>query len=77
MAFYNLVAFDALKALQARGLAVPEDIALAGFDDDNAAVAATPRLTTVRLPFYEMGRWGVETLTGIREGRPSTPLAEA
>ena len=33
--FYDLVAADALRALQSRGLAVPEDIAVVGFDDDD------------------------------------------
>ena len=72
--FYDLVAADALRALQSRGIAVPEDIAVAGFDDDDVAFASDPRLTTVRLPFYEMGRWGVETLAEILEGREATPV---
>ncbi len=66
--FYDLVAADALQALQSRGIAVPEDIAVAGFDDDDVAFASDPRLTTVRLPFYEMGRWGVDTLADLLDG---------
>lgn len=66
--FYDLIAAGALQELQARGIAVPASIAVAGFDDDDIAFASDPRLTTVRLPFYEMGRWGVETLTDILEG---------
>ena len=66
--FYDLIAAGALQALQARGIVVPEQIAVAGFDDDDAAFASDPRLTTVRLPFYELGRWGVDTLADILEG---------
>lgn len=66
--FYDLIAAGALQALQARGIAVPGEIAIAGFDDDDVAFASDPRLTTVRLPFYEMGRWGVDTLADILDG---------
>jgi signal transduction histidine kinase/DNA-binding LacI/PurR family transcriptional regulator/AraC-like DNA-binding protein len=66
--FYDLIAANALQALQARGITVPDQIAVAGFDDDEISLATNPRLTTVRLPFYEIGRWGVETLASMLEG---------
>jgi signal transduction histidine kinase/DNA-binding LacI/PurR family transcriptional regulator/AraC-like DNA-binding protein len=66
--FYDVIAVDALNALQRRGIHVPHDIALAGFDDDEAAFGANPRITTVRLPFYEFGRWGVKTLVDALQG---------
>ncbi len=66
--FYDSIAASALQALQARGVAVPDAIAVAGFDDDEIAFATNPRLTTVRLPFYAIGRWGVETLATMLEG---------
>ncbi len=69
--FYDLIAARALQALQLRGIIVPDQIAVAGFDDDEIAFATNPRLTTVRLPFYEIGRWGVETLTSMLEGNPA------
>ena len=77
--FYDLVAVDAMQALQSRGVSVPEDVAVVGFDDDDAAFAASPRLTTVRLPFYEMGHWGVTTLADILDGgeAPATTVLPA
>lgn len=49
------MALGALAALQARGIHVPYDIALVGFDDTRMAQMAIPSLTTVRQPMYELG----------------------
>lgn len=49
------MASDALLAIQERGLRVPEDIALAGFDDVPLASYISPTLTTVHQPTYELG----------------------
>jgi diguanylate cyclase (GGDEF)-like protein len=43
------MALGALAALHARGLTVPDDVAVAGFDDSDAAFSAQPPLTSVRL----------------------------
>jgi LacI family transcriptional regulator len=50
------VALGALAALHKRGISVPDDIAVVGFDDNPFARFTIPALTTVRLPFEEMGR---------------------
>jgi LacI family transcriptional regulator len=50
------MALGALGALAEVGLRVPEDIALVGFDDTTPASFTRPALTTVRQPFYEMGK---------------------
>ncbi len=49
------MALGALAALQARGVHVPYDMALVGFDDTRMARLAIPSLTTVRQPMFEMG----------------------
>lgn len=49
------MAIGVLAALRARGLAVPKDISVAGFDDVAVAEHLSPALTTVRLPMAEMG----------------------
>lgn len=54
----DMMAFGALQELQARGIAVPADVSVAGFDDIYIAAHAHPPLTTVRVPMYEMGRLG-------------------
>jgi signal transduction histidine kinase/DNA-binding LacI/PurR family transcriptional regulator/DNA-binding response OmpR family regulator len=67
--FNDYIAIDTIKALQARGVRIPEDVVVAGFDDDESAFSINPQLTTVRLPTYEIGRWGVDTLVELLAGR--------
>jgi DNA-binding LacI/PurR family transcriptional regulator/signal transduction histidine kinase len=56
------MAFGALEALQQRGLRVPEDVAVTGFDDLREAQAMGVPLTTVRQSFYTAGKNALETL---------------
>ncbi len=44
-----------MQAARARGLRVPEDLSVVGFDDAEVAVITSPQLTTVRRPPREMG----------------------
>jgi DNA-binding LacI/PurR family transcriptional regulator/signal transduction histidine kinase len=62
------MALGAIAALQARGVRVPQDVAVAGFDDIEAARFATPALTTVRQPLHEQGRRAVELLLAELRG---------
>lgn len=50
----DAMALGALGALAAAGRRIPEDVAVVGFDDVEAAALATPALTTMRQPFAEM-----------------------
>jgi LacI family transcriptional regulator len=61
-AFYDLMAVDALDAAQARGLRVPQDVAVAGFDGLRSSLLTKPRLTTVQQPLSLMGRRAMELL---------------
>lgn len=65
----NFIAIGAQKAMAERGLRVPEDIALVGFDDLPPALVTAPFLTVVGQPAYEMGRKGVEVLLDRLQGR--------
>lgn len=56
------MAVGALRALRENGVAVPDEISLAGFDDIPMARYLTPQLTTVRVDIAEMGRRAVEYL---------------
>lgn len=51
----DTVALGASAAIRDRGLRIPEDVSVAGFDDLPFAVDAVPALTTVRLPLFEAG----------------------
>ena len=64
----DLPALGALRELQARGIPVPEVVALVGFNDTLEGRFVTPPLTSVRLPFYEQGRRAVEMLLALLSG---------
>lgn len=50
------LAIGAVQAIEHRGLSVPRDLAVIGFDDIPFSNEMVPRLSTVRLPLEEMGR---------------------
>jgi signal transduction histidine kinase/DNA-binding LacI/PurR family transcriptional regulator len=56
------MAFGALEALQQRGVRVPDDVAVTGFDDLREAQVTGVPLTTVRQSFYTAGKRAVEAL---------------
>ncbi len=58
----DLMAMGALQAAAERGLAVPRDVSVAGFDDIDAAAYLVPPLTTVRAAGEEVGRRAAEFL---------------
>jgi DNA-binding LacI/PurR family transcriptional regulator len=59
-----------IELLQARGLRVPEDMAVTGFDDIPDASRSDPPLTTIQQPFHEMGQLAVERLLALAAGSP-------
>jgi len=64
-------AFGAMEAARERGLSVPEDVALVGYDD--IEISHYLGLTTVRQPLFESGVTGVELLLQTIEGRVTEP----
>lgn len=58
----DLIALGVMKAARDRGLSLPEDLAVAGFDDFDFAGAVDPPLATVRIPGYEMGRYAAASI---------------
>ncbi len=73
--FNDKVAVGVLEAAAARGLRVPEDLSVAGFDDIDVSRATTPRLTTVRQPLQEMGRTAVTMLMRQLDGHAHEALS--
>lgn len=66
------MAVGAMKAIQNKGIRIPEDIAVVGFDDLNVSSLVSPSLTTVHYPIYQMGYSAMTELIDIRGGR-ATP----
>jgi len=52
----------AMDAIRTRGLRIPEDISILGFDDIPQAAMVRPALTTVRQPLEQMGRLATQML---------------
>jgi len=72
--FNDRMAMGAYEAIHARGLRIPQDVAVVGFDNQELIAANLwPALTTMQLPHYEMGVWAVEHLladsTNAERGR--------
>ncbi len=64
----DVVAMGALAAVHEKGLRVPEEIAIVGFDDIFASAYTVPALTTVHLPAYDLGREAAKMLFDIMGG---------
>jgi LacI family transcriptional regulator len=56
------MAIGAMRAARMRGVRVPDELSIVGFDDTFEASIVTPALTTVRQPLAEMGRMAVTLL---------------
>lgn len=63
----DVAAIELIRAANTRGIRVPEDLSVIGFDDIPAAIAMTPPLTTVRQPLEQMGRAAVDLLVHMME----------
>ena len=69
------IAMGAYDAIKEHGLSIPSDVAVVGFDNQELIAAyLRPKLTTVALPFHEMGTRGVEMLgAALAAGQPIAP----
>ena len=67
----DLMAFGAIRAARGRGLRVPADVSVVGFDDSPLIVFADPPLTTVRQPVEAMGQAAVNALLEEITGNPA------
>jgi LacI family transcriptional regulator len=70
----DMVAAGALTALHEAGLDVPGDVSLAGYDDIPFARDLHPALTTVHVPYEELGRLAVRTALGRTPENPDEHL---
>lgn len=72
----DYMAMGALEVIRERGMRVPGDIRLGGFDDATFARFALPALTTVRQPVDRLGRVAVELLLRVHAGEAVAPVTE-
>ncbi|MDQ4035274.1 MAG: LacI family transcriptional regulator [Chloroflexota bacterium] len=78
VAYNDLTAIGALRALRRAGIGVPEQASVVGFDDIDLAAWTDPPLTTIRQPTDALGQWAVDHLLdllgGAGEGGSDTPV---
>jgi LacI family transcriptional regulator len=73
--FNDQVAVGVMEAAARRGLQVPGDLSVVGFDDIDVSRATSPRLTTVRQPLQEMGRTAITMLMRQLDGHAHEALS--
>lgn len=66
----DVVAFGAMAAVRERGLRIPQDISLVGFDNVPFSRYVDPGLTTIQLPVVELARRASEMVVGMIRGEP-------
>jgi DNA-binding LacI/PurR family transcriptional regulator len=67
--YNDLTAIGAVRALRARGLQVPADVSIVGYDDIALSAWVDPPLTTIAQRTSEMGHWAVRRLGELMIGR--------
>jgi len=68
------VAMGLYDGLRERGLRIPDDVAVMGFDNQEVIAAhLRPPLSTVALPHYELGAAGIRVLLGLEPGPDTEP----
>ncbi len=63
------MALEAMAVIMEKGLKVPEDISIIGFDDNPSALYGSVALTTIRQPLFTMAEQAVKCLDGIIQGQ--------
>ena len=64
-AFSDMIAVGAMRAARSRGIRIPDELSVVGFDDSAYASVVDPPLTTVRQPLAEMGATAVDLLVRL------------
>jgi LacI family transcriptional regulator len=72
-AFNDLMAMGAYPAVMERGLSIPGDISVVGYDDLELATFLFPALTTIRQPSFDLGLKAAEILIRHLEDKIEIP----
>ena len=70
----DAIAFGAMRAIQEKGLSIPDDISIIGFNDTEMSAYTTPALTTISDPAYDMGQHGANLIYAATNLNIATPL---
>jgi DNA-binding LacI/PurR family transcriptional regulator len=73
----DVLAAAALAAARERGIGVPGELSITGFDDSPLAALASPALTSVRIDYAQFGEAAAAALLAVIEGRPVPPFGGA
>lgn len=65
----DLMVLGAMQTLEKRGIALPGDISIVGYDDIEIASYCTPKLTTIRQEKYDLGYQAAQLVIDMLEGR--------
>mgnify|MGYP001600695515 CR=1 FL=1 len=68
------MALEAIEVIIEKGLKVPEDISVIGFDDNPASIYGPIALTTVRQPLFHMAQLATKELNAIISGKKKLPI---
>ena len=68
------IAIGAMKAIREKGLRIPQDISMIGFDDVDLCGFIKPTLTTMHAPAYEMGQYGANFLVAASNLLQASPI---
>ena len=70
----DAIAFGAMRAIQEKGLSIPDDISIIGFNNSEMSSYTTPALTTISAPAYDMGQHGANLIYAATNLNINTPL---
>jgi LacI family transcriptional regulator len=73
-AFSDMIAIGAMRTAHSRGIRIPDELSIVGFDDSTYATIVHPALTTVRQPLAEMGATAVDLLVRLMKKEPVDTL---
>lgn len=68
--YNDMIAVGVLMACRERGISVPQDLSVIGFDDINIASYVTPPLTTIRQPKVQLGHLAARVMLDLLNDRP-------
>lgn len=72
----DIVAMNCIRAVTEKGLRIPEDVAIIGFDNVDISCMTNPPLTVISQPFYEMGEKAIELLINRIEEEQSAQMVQ-